>query len=266
MMKIFKSLSYFLFLMLLFSLISASFGSGFTDFDHSNTISTSSYTDPFTVHSVSGLNNFAVFLPSETYFIDIVGDINSNFTFSIKGSDTSLSMWVQGISTKMFAFHGIIINTTGVYNITTDGNGSWVISLNAQSSNYLYRYNISNTSTFVLVPETVNSNAIEINVLNSSKISISIYDSILEKVSYSKNSENNILLSTNSPYDKVIFLNIIGNGSVAIKWISYSGSTNNNYAEPINGLMALEILIVFIFITFAIVEVVLYLRKRSREK
>ncbi len=197
----------------------------------------SSYIDtinPLKVHASAVNSSWKSYFHAGTYFLNLASDrpFKTYFNLSVIGAGFNETFF-----TNNYVFHGIIFNQSGIYNITSTGQGKWLFSLCAQDPNHMYRSNISAPTSFVIVPDLGNSSHIEINFQNNYLISVTVFNELLNSIHSTGISENTtIFLNLTGDYDGILFLSVSpenNNTFLNIAWAPIKDKHNTHTANPI---------------------------------
>lgn len=191
--------------------------------------------DPFYVHESTNTSNYTFSLSNGTYFIEIASvdpfSVYYNATLSSDGG-TMISLY-----TENFVFHGIIVNHTNVFTLTTSGKGRWLFSESAQDPNTVYSFTFNDTDAYVLVPQIGTYSAVNISMSSPSRFYYEIYDSLLKPMtSYVSSKQlSSKILNLSGRYVGIIFIVVNGTSSLQISWSPYSApgnSSNGGFSTP----------------------------------
>lgn len=220
-------------------------------------------TDPFYVHESTNTSNYTFSLSKGTYFVELA----SMDPFSVYYNATLSSDGITMISlyTENFVFHGIIVNHTSVYTLTTSGKGRWLFSENAQDPNTVYSFAFNDTDAYVLVPQIGTYSAVNISMSSASRFYYVIYDSLLKPItSYvSSNQLSSIILNISGNYVGLIFLVVNDTSSLQISWRPYSApgnSSNGDFSPP----SMLVVLVILTIVAIILVSLILVRTRRVR--
>ncbi len=212
-----------------------------------NTISNDSFiNNAFIVHKSNNSSESKYYLIKNDYYIDIASSNNKDFYLNVSGNNCSFHIY-----TDNWEFHGFYIKNSGFYYFNTSGSGKWILSLSAQDPGYIYSYNVTAPTSFVIVPAIINPNRIEIEVNKDYKMTL--YNSILNPVKSSVDGKIYYNI-TGKQYNGVDFvvLSVNNNTSICILWNTFkvSHKLNIKYESIEIGIVIIAVISVSIYIFF----------------
>ncbi len=211
--------------------------------------------DAFTVHKFSSNSENKYYLNKNNYYIDIASSNNKNFYLNISSNNFSFRMY-----TNNWEFHGFYINKSGIYYFNTSGSGKWILSMSAQDPGYIYDFNVSVPTSFVIVPEMISQNRIEIK--ENSNYKMILYNSLLNPVKTSTNGKIYYNI-TEKQYNGVDFVTLFINKDtiISLSWGTFH--VNNNFSSKYNFV---EIIAAMFIILISLSVYIIFKRNHKNKK
>ena len=210
--------------------------------------------DPFTVHKFYNNSQSKYYLNKNNYYIGIASSNNRNFYLNISCNSFSFRIYSNN-----WEFHGLYLNKSGIYYFNTSGSGKWILSMSAEDPGYIYNFNVNIPTSFVIVPEMISQNRIEI--LENGNYKMVLYNSLLNPVKSS--ADGTIYYNiTSKQYNGVDFVTLYINkdAAISLSWGTFQVNHNFNSKYSVIELLAA------IFIALTSLTVYTIFKKNHKNK